>query len=81
MKKSSTNLAQLVAIGVQNDETLLSLMKNMPWSYRTFISSLKKQPNFALQTLIIDLIQEETLMKDTHYNNVMDGFLSQKKRN
>jgi hypothetical protein len=30
MKKSSTNLAQLVAIGVQNDETLLSLMKNMP---------------------------------------------------
>ncbi len=81
MKKSSTNLAQLVAIGVQNDETLLSLMKNMPWSYRTFISSLKKQPNFALQTLIIDLIQEETLMKDTHSNNVMDRFLSQKKRN
>jgi hypothetical protein len=74
-------LAQLVAIGVQNDETLLSLMKNMPWSYRTFISSLKKQPNFALQTLIIDLIQEETLMKDTHSNNVMDRFLSQKKRN
>jgi hypothetical protein len=31
MKKSLTNLAQLVAIGVpmQNDETLLSLMKNI----------------------------------------------------
>jgi hypothetical protein len=32
MKKSLTNLAQLVAIGVpmQNSEMLLSLMKNMP---------------------------------------------------
>jgi hypothetical protein len=32
MKKSLTNFAQLVAIGVpmQNDETLLSLMKNVP---------------------------------------------------
>jgi hypothetical protein len=63
-------LAQLVARGVPmpNDETL-NLMKNMPWNYRTFINSLKKQPNFILQTLIIDLIQEETLMKDMHSNN------------
>jgi hypothetical protein len=32
MKKSLTHLAQLVAIGVpmQNDETFLSLTKNMP---------------------------------------------------
>ncbi len=69
-EKNLTNLAQLVARGVPmpNDETL-NLMKNMPWNYRTFINSLKKQPNFILQTLIIDLIQEETLMKDMHSNN------------
>ncbi len=58
MKKSLTNLVQLVAIGVpmQNDETFLSLMKYLPSSYRTFINSLKKQPNFTSQTLIIELI-------------------------
>ncbi len=82
MKKSLTNLAQLVAIGVpmQNSEMLLSLMKNMPWSYRTFISSLKKQPNFTLQTLIIDLIQEETLMKDMHSNDDDGSILITKKK-
>lgn len=83
MKKSLTNFAQLVAIGVpmQNDETLLSLMKNVPWSYRTFINSLNRQSDFILQTLINDLIQEETLMKDVHFNND-DGsiFITKKKK-
>jgi hypothetical protein len=42
----------------------------MPPSYRTFISSLRRQPNLTLESLIIDLIQKETLMKDMNLHNV-----------
>lgn len=38
------------------DEVVLTLMRSMPSSYKTFISSLRRQPNLALQSLIIDLI-------------------------
>jgi hypothetical protein len=44
------------------------------------MSSLKKQPNLTLQTLIIDLIQEETLMKDMHSNNDDGSILITKKK-
>jgi hypothetical protein len=32
-------------------------------SYRLFISSFQQQPNLSLQSLILDLLQEETFMK------------------
>jgi hypothetical protein len=66
-----TNLHQLDVIGaiVPNDETIICLMRSMPPSYRTFISSLRRQPNLTLQSLIIDLIQKETLMKDMNLHN------------
>jgi hypothetical protein len=47
----------------KNDDALLFFMKNMPTSYRIFISSLWQQDNLTLQLLIIDLLQEEILMK------------------
>lgn len=60
------HLEQLFAAGaaVPNDEAVLTLMRSMPPSYRMFISSLRRQPNLTLQSLITDLIQEETLMKN-----------------
>jgi hypothetical protein len=66
-----TNLHQLTIIGatVLNDETIICLMRSVPPSFRTFISSLRRQPNLTLQSLIIDLIQKETLMKDMNLHN------------
>jgi hypothetical protein len=66
-----TNLHQLIVVGaiVPDDETIICLMRSMPRSYRTFISSLRRQPNLTLQSLIIDLIQKETLMKDMNLHN------------
>jgi hypothetical protein len=45
------------------------LMKNMPKRYKTFISSMRWQPNLTLSSLIIDLIQKETLMKIINATN------------
>jgi len=39
-------------------------MKSLLQSYTTFIHSYRRQQGITLQMLIIDLIQEETLMKD-----------------
>jgi hypothetical protein len=39
------------------------LMRSMPIGYKTFINSLRHQPNLTLSSLIINLIQERTLMK------------------
>jgi hypothetical protein len=40
-------------------------MKSMPARYQTFISlGLRRQPNLTLQSLINDLIQEKTFMKN-----------------
>jgi hypothetical protein len=47
-----------------NDEVVLTLMRSMPPSYRTFIGSSRRQPNLTLQSMITNLIQEETLMKN-----------------
>jgi hypothetical protein len=46
------------------DEEIICIMKSMPPSYETFISSLMRQPNLTLQSLITNLIQEKTLMKE-----------------
>jgi len=52
----------------QDDEAILSLMRSLLPSYRSFISSLRRQLGITLQSLITDLIQEETLMKDMNLN-------------
>jgi len=54
---------------VLDDEAIICLVRSMPPSYRTFISSLRRQPNLTLQSLIIELNQKETLMKDTNLHN------------
>jgi hypothetical protein len=61
-----TNLHQLTTIGAAmlDDEAIICIMRNMPPRYKTFISSLMKQPNLTLQSLITNLIQEKTLMKE-----------------
>jgi hypothetical protein len=60
------NLHQLTTISATmlDDEAIICIMRSMPPSYKTFISSLMKQPNLTLQSLITNLIQEETLMKE-----------------
>ena len=65
-----SHLEQLSATGcpTQDDEAILTLMRSLPPSYRSFISSLRRQPGITLQSLITDLIQEETLMKDMNLN-------------
>jgi hypothetical protein len=64
-------LHQLVVAGatVLDDEAIICLVRSMPPSYRTFISSLRRQPNLTLQSLIIELNQKETLMKDMNLHN------------
>jgi hypothetical protein len=59
-------LQQLLAarLTVQDDQAILTLMRSLPSSYTTFICSYMKQQGITLQSLITDLIQEETLMKD-----------------
>ncbi len=47
----------------------LSLMRNIPIGYRTFINSRRQQPTLTLSFLIIDLIQEKTLMKSVNTTN------------
>jgi len=43
-------------------------MRSLPPSCRFFISYLRRQPVITLQSLIIYLIQEETLIKDMNLN-------------
>jgi len=55
-------------------------MQSLPPSCRVFISSLRRQPNITLQSLITDLIQEETLMKDMSWNNESQSALYTKRK-
>jgi len=41
------------------------LLTSLPQSYLSFIHSLQRQPQITLQSLITNLIQEETFIKDT----------------
>ena len=54
---------------IADEEAILALIQSLPPSYRIFISSLRRQLSITLQSLITDLIQEETLMKDMNWNN------------
>lgn len=64
-------LENSAAIGclLSDDEAILALMRSLPPSYKIFISSLKRHLGILVQLLFIDLIQEETLMKDMNWNN------------
>jgi len=59
-------LQQLLAtrLTIQDDEAILTSMRSLPPSYTSFIHSYKRQQGITLQSLIIDLIQEKTLIKD-----------------
>ena len=63
----SAHLEQLSAAGspVPDDEAIIMLMRSLPQNYQPFIRSLRRQPGLTLQTLITDLIQEETFIKDS----------------
>jgi hypothetical protein len=52
------NLHQLTTIGATmlDDKAIICIMSSMPPSYKTFISSLMRQPNLILQSLITNLI-------------------------
>jgi len=60
------HLEQLLVAGsaVPDDEAILTLMRSLPPSYKSFINSLRRQLGITLQSLITDLIQEEMLMKN-----------------
>jgi hypothetical protein len=49
------HLEHLLIVGttILDDKIVLTLMRNMPPSYQTFISSLKRQPILTLQSLKI----------------------------
>lgn len=60
------HLEQLSAAGstLLDDEAIIMLMRSFPQTYQSFIRSLRRQVGLTLQTLITDLIQEETFIKD-----------------
>jgi len=41
---------------VTHEDDVFSLMRHMPINYRTFINSLRRQPNLTLQSLITNLV-------------------------
>jgi len=43
------------------------LKKSFPQNYQSFICSLKRQARINLQSLITNLIEEETLIKDMSF--------------
>ncbi len=53
----------------------------MPQSYRNFIKSMLNQQRLSLQSLITDLIQEETLMKSLNSSIASISALYVGKRN
>jgi len=66
-------IEQLLATSapIPNDEAILSLMWNMPQSYKKFRSSICRQETLCLQFLIIDLIEEEMLMEILIYQQTL----------
>jgi len=61
---------------VEDEEAILALMQSLLPSYKIFISSLRRQLGITLQSLIIDLIQEKTLMKHMSWNNELQSTLT-----
>jgi hypothetical protein len=55
------------------EDAILCFMRSMPFSHRTFITSMWRQPNITLQSLITNL-QKEVLMKFvTHTTDSMSA--------
>jgi hypothetical protein len=71
------NLHQLIvtSVTVFNDETIICFTRSMPPNCRTFISALRRQLHRTLQSLITNLIQKETLMKDMNLHNERINYL------
>lgn len=61
-------LKKLQAAGapLPDDEAVIMLMRSLPHSYQSFIRSLRGQAGLTLQTLITDLMQEETFISDAN---------------
>lgn len=78
-----TILEQLAATRahVLDDKIASSLMKSVPNSYRTFISSLRRQAYLRLQSLITNLIQEENLNKNINTIEKITSALYARKKN
>jgi hypothetical protein len=55
-------LEQLSIVGVlvTNDDVVLSLMWSMPLSYKTFTTSMRRQPNITLQFFITYLFKKKS---------------------
>jgi len=49
---------------VANDEAIFISMQSLLFSYNTSIHFLRRQQGIAQKLLMIDLIQDESLMKD-----------------
>jgi hypothetical protein len=66
IRKFRSLIQQLVAAGNQlfDEDAIHALMESVSSKYHMFVSSLKRQPNLTLQSLIPDLIQEEIFMND-----------------
>lgn len=62
----NAHLKQLLVRGlpVPNDEAIIMLMRSLPHNFHSFLCFLTRQPRLTLQTLITDLIQEDTFIKD-----------------
>jgi len=54
---------------VDEEDAILSLMKSMPSVYKPYLTTLKRQQGLTLQGLIVDLLQEEVLLKDLEFGN------------
>jgi len=75
-KFRSIDLQQLVAARNQlsNEDAIHVLMESVYPKYCTLVTSLRRQPNLSLQSLILDLIQEEIFMNDmTSQHNSIDS--------
>ena len=84
------HLEQLQAAGspLLDDEAVIMLMRSLPQNYQPFIRSLQRQElGLTLQTLITDLIQKETFIKDTsptsekNQHSMLERRISTKARN
>ncbi len=76
------NLHQLVVTSVimLDNKTIICLTRNIPPNYRTFISPLRRQLHQTLQSLLTNLIQKETLMKDMNIHNESSSTLYARKK-
>ena len=76
------HLEQLQAVRspIAGDEAIIMLMRSLPQNYQSFIRSLHRQARLTLQTLITDLIQDETFIKDMSSTLTIHQYFMLKRR-